>query len=199
MIAVVMCGGLASRMKGPVEKPLLKVGGRPMIARVIESLRESGRFERIVGAVSPNTPATKNFLESSDIEIIETPGWGYSSDLSAVLSMTRPARVLVISADLPLVDSRMIAEIAARTQSGPLLSVVFAKRFVEDIGITPSVNIILNGVEYCQSGVSIFDTSRHAEGILKEEYLVMEKKEIAVNVNTKNDLELAEKLLVQRA
>jgi GTP:adenosylcobinamide-phosphate guanylyltransferase len=57
---------------------------------------------------------------------------------------------------------------------------------------------MLNGVEYCQSGISIFDTSRHTEGIIREEYMVMEKKEIAVNVNTKNDLELAEKLLVQR-
>ena len=52
---------------------------------------------------------------------------------------------------------------------------------------------------YCHSGISVFDTSRHSEGTMKEEYLVMEKVEVAVNVNTKKDLELAEKLLVQRA
>ena len=194
-----MCGGLASRMKEPVEKPLLKVGGRPMIARVIDSLRKSGRFERIVAAVSPNTPATTNFLESRGIEIVETPGGGYSSDLSMVLHGLRPARVLVVSADMPLIDDRIVAEVAAKPQSSPLLSVVLAKRFVQDIGITPSVNIILNGVEYCHSGISVFDTSRHSEGTMKEEYLVMEKVEVAVNVNTKKDLELAEKLLVQRA
>jgi adenosylcobinamide-phosphate guanylyltransferase len=199
MIAAVMCGGLATRMKEPVEKPLLKVGGRPMVVRVIDSLRESGRFERIVAAVSPNTPMTANFLESSGIEIIETPGGGYSSDLSMVLGSLKPARVLVVSADMPLIDDRIIAEVAAKPQSGPLLSVVLAKEFVQDIGITPSVNIILNGVEYCQSGISVFDTSRHAEGIVKEEYLVMDKVEVAVNVNTKEDLELADKLLVQRA
>jgi adenosylcobinamide-phosphate guanylyltransferase len=194
-----MCGGLGVRMGGDTEKPLLEVGGRPMIARVIDSLRESGRFERIVAAVSPNTPATKDFLKSTDVEIIETPGWGYSSDLSAILGSLKPARVLVISADLPLIDSRTIAEIATKAQSGPLLSVVFATKFFEDIGITPSVSIMMNGVEYCQAGISIFDTSKHVEGIMKEEYLVMEKREIAVNVNTKKDLELAEKLLVQRA
>ena len=199
MIAAVMCGGLASRMKEPVEKPLLKVGGRPMIARVIDSLRKSGRFERIVAAVSPNTPATRNFLESRGIEIVETPGGGYSSDLSMVLRRLRPARVLVVSADMPLIDDRIVAEVAAKPQSSPLLSVVLAKRFVQDIGIKPSVNIMLNGVEYCHSGISVFDTSRHAEGTMKEEYLVMEKVEVAVNVNTKKDLELAEKLLVQRA
>ena len=199
MIAAIMCGGLASRMKEPVEKPLLKVGGRPMIARVIDSLRESGRFERIVAAVSPNAPATMNFLESQGIEIIETPGSGYSSDLSMVLGSLKPARVLVVSADMPLIDDRIIAEVAAKPQSSPLLSVVLAKEFVQDIGITPSVNIIMNGVEYCQSGISVFDTSRHVEGIMKEEYLVMDKVEVAVNVNTKEDLELAEKLLVQRA
>jgi adenosylcobinamide-phosphate guanylyltransferase len=199
MIAAVMCGGLASRMKEPVEKPMLKVGGRPMIARVIDSLRNSGKFERILAAVSPNTPATRDFLESSGIETVETPGMGYSTDLSTVLSRLKPARVLVISADLPLIDSKIIAEIATKSQSSPILSVVFAKRLFENTGIAPSVNIIMNGVEYCQSGISIFDTSRHAEGIMKEEYFVMEKIEIAVNVNTKEELELAEKLLVQRA
>ena len=199
MIAAVMSGGLALRMKAPVEKPLLEVGGRPMIARVIDSLSDSGRFKRIVAAVSPNTPATRNFLESRGIEIVETPGRGYSADLSVVLSILRPERVFIISADMPLIDGRIIAEIADKTQSGPLLSVVVAKKLVENVGFRPSVNIVINGVEYCQSGISLFDTSRHAQGIMKEEYLVMEKVEVAVNVNTKEELELAEKLLVQRA
>ena len=199
MIAVIMCGGFASRMKEPIEKPLLEVGDRPMIARVIDSLRDSGRFKRIVAAVSPNTPATRKFLESSGIEIVETPGMGYSTDLSVVLGRLRPERVLVISSDLPLIDGRILAEIAAKKLSGPLLSVVLARKFVENIGFTPSVNVIMNGVEYCQSGISLFDTSKHAQGIMKEEYLVMDKVEVAVNVNTKEELELAEKLLVQRA
>ena len=199
MIAAVMCGGLASRMKEPVEKPLLKVGGRPMIARVIDSLRESGRFERIVAVVSPNAPATRNFLESHGIEILETLGSGYSSDLSIVLRRLRPARVFVISADMPLIDERIVAEIAAKQQSSPVLSVVLAKRFVEKVGIEPGVSLIMYGEECCQSGISVFDTSMYERGVMKEEYLVMDKVEVAVNVNTKEDLELAEKLLVQRA
>ena len=199
MIAAVMCGGLATRMKEPVEKPMLEVGGRPMIARVIDSLRNSRRFKRIVAAVSPNTPATRGFLEASGVEIVETPGWGYSSDLSVLLGSFRPERVFIISADMPLVDARIVAEIAAKTQSSPVLSVVLAKRFVEKIGFTPSVNIMMYGVEYCQSGISLFDTSRRAQGTMKEEYLVMDKVKVAANVNTKEELVLAEKLLVQRA
>jgi adenosylcobinamide-phosphate guanylyltransferase len=186
-------------MKEPVEKPLLEVGGRPMVARVIDSLRNSCRFKRIVAAVSPNTPSTRGFLESSGVEIVETPGWGYSSDLSVLLGSFGPERVFIISADMPLVDGRTVAEIAAKTQSSPVLSVVLAKRFVENIGFTPSVNIMMYGVEYCQSGISLFDTSRRAQGIMKEEYLVMDKVEVAANVNTKEELMLAEKLLVQRA
>lgn len=199
MIAAVMCGGLASRMNVPGEKPLLEVGGRPMIARVIDSLRNSGRFKRIVAAVSPNTPATRDFLESTGVEIVETLGGGYSADLSLVLGRLKPERVFIISADMPLIDGRIIAEIAAKTQSSPVLSVVLPKRFVEKVGFTASVNIIMYGVEYCQSGISLFDTSRRAQGIMKEEYLVMDKVEVAANVNTKEELVLAEKLLVQRA
>jgi hypothetical protein len=36
------------------------------------------------------------------------------------------------------------------------------------------------------------------DAIVQEQYVVMSRKEIAVNVNTKVEWELAEKLLVQR-
>ena len=199
MIAVIMCGGSGTRMGGDIEKSLVSLGGSPLVARVVGALRNSQRFERIVAAVSPIAPATGDFVRSIGVQVVETSGAGYSQDLSTVLNDLRPNRVLVISADMPLVSSQIIDEIASKEQTKPLLSIILTKEFVDRIGITPSVAFRHGGVDYCQSGISIFDTSSQSAGEVEEEYVIMDRTEIALNVNSIKELELAEKLLVQRA
>jgi GTP:adenosylcobinamide-phosphate guanylyltransferase len=63
------------------------------------------------------------------------------------------------------------------------------------MGIKPSVVF----GRYCHSGITIFNTARVTRETVQERYVVMNRKEIALNVNTKEELELTEKLLVQRA
>ncbi|HZA99603.1 MAG TPA: NTP transferase domain-containing protein [Nitrososphaera sp.] len=198
MIAVVMCGGRASRMqqqKG-MEKPLLKVDGVVMVERVILALASTDRFDRIVAAVSPNTPKTNEFLKSKGIEIIETAGDGYSKDLSYLLSKLKPQKVMTVPGDIPLLKSQIVNEILNtiddRQDQEPAISIMLEKGFVESIGVKPS--IILN--QYCHSGITIFNTMAVGTEPVEEGYLVMNRKEIALNVNTKEELELAEKLLV---
>jgi GTP:adenosylcobinamide-phosphate guanylyltransferase len=66
------------------------------------------------------------------------------------------------------------------------------KGFVEGIGVKPSV--VLD--QFCHSGITIFNTMAVDTEPAKEHYIIMNRKEIAINVNTKEELELAEKLLV---
>ena len=193
-----MCGGRASRMQqqGGIEKPLLKVNGVAMVERVISALASSDRFDRIVAAVSPNTPKTNEFLKSKGIEIIETAGDGYSKDLSYLLSKLKPQKVMTVPGDIPLLKSQIVNEILNtiddRQDQEPAISIMLEKGFVESIGVKPS--IILN--QYCHSGITIFNTMAVGTEPVEEGYLVMNRKEIALNVNTKEELELAEKLLV---
>jgi len=188
-----MCGGGGTRMESDIEKPLLKVAGVLMVERVVSALVESRRFDRIIAVVSRNTPKTKEFLQSRRVETIETAGDGFSQDLS-FLAKLRPARVLVVPADIPLLDAEIASEIADIVQSAPAVSIVMEKEFVESIGVNPSVVFD----RYCHSGITIFDTTQVGDAIVQEQYVVMNRKEIAVNVNTKVEWELAEKLLVQR-
>ena len=176
------------------EKPLLKVDGVTMVERVISALANSNRFNRIVAAVSPNTPKTNRFLKSKGIETIETAGQGYSEDLPHLLSKLEPQKVMVVPGDIPLLNSQIVNEILKTTDNrqGPAISIVLEKRFVEGIGVKPS--IVLD--QYCHSGITIFDTRAVGTGPVQECYLEMNRKEIALNVNTKKELELAEKLLV---
>jgi adenosylcobinamide-phosphate guanylyltransferase len=200
LIAAVMCGGRASRMQSEgIEKPLLKVDSVAMVERVILALVNSDRFDRIVAAVSPNTPKTKELLKSKGIEIIETSGEGYSNDLSYMLSKLKPRRVMVVPSDLPLLNSQIVSEIldaidnsSSMKDRGPAISIVVEKGFVEKTGAKPS--IVLD--QYCHSGITIFNTISFITEAVEEYYWVMNRKEIALNVNTKEELELAKKLLV---
>lgn len=197
MIAAIMCGGKASRMQAGGEKPLLKVSRITMVERVISALAGLDRFDRIVAAASPNAPETKEFLKSKGIEIIETAGEGYPQDLSRLLLRLKPERVMIVPADMPLLDAQTVNDIvdAAESKQEPAVSIVLEKSFVEGLGVKPSVVF----GRYCHSGITIFDTARVAYETVQERYIVMNRKEIALNVNTKEELELAEKLLVQRA
>ncbi|MFL6474594.1 MAG: NTP transferase domain-containing protein [Nitrososphaera sp.] len=199
MIAVIMCGGKASRMQqGGIEKPILKVDGVTMVERVIFALASSNKFDNVVAAVSPNTPATNLFLKSRGIETIETSGEGYSIDLSYVLSYLKPLKVMIVPCDMPLLNSQVVNEIFSVVQDlleqkpAAAVSIMLEKRFVERIGVKPS--IVLD--QLCHSGITIFNTTTIGTEPVEERYLVMNQKEIAVNVNTKEEMELAEKLLV---
>lgn len=185
--------------EGVIEKPLLKVNGIAMVERVILALVSSDRFDRIVAAVSRNTPKTKELLKSKGIEIIETSGEGYSNDLSYLLSKLKPQRVMVVPSDLPLLNSQIVSEIldaidnsSSRKEHGPAISIVLEKGFVERTGAKPS--IVQD--QYCHSGITIFNTMSVGTKPVEEYYWVMNRKEIALNVNTKKELELAKKLLV---
>ena len=198
-----MCGGRASRMQqqqqqGSIEKPLIKVDGVAMVERVISALASSNRFDRIIAAVSPNTPKTNEFLKSKGIEIIETAGEGYSQDLSHLLSKLKPHKVVVVPGDIPLLNSQIVKEILNtidddRQEQEQAISIILEKGFVEEIGVKPSI-VLMN--QYCHSGITIFNSMVVSTEPVKEHYLVMNRKEIALNVNTKEELELAEKLLV---
>ena len=182
--------------QGGIEKPLLKVHGITMVERVISALASSYRFDRIVAAVSPNTPKTKGFLKSRSIKTIETSGEGYSKDLSHLLSKLKPEKVMSVPCDIPLLNSQIIKEILNtllyRQEQEPAISIMLEKGFVEGIGVKPSV--VLD--QFCHSGITIFNTMAVDTEPVKEHYIIMNRKEIAINVNTKEELELAEKLLV---
>jgi GTP:adenosylcobinamide-phosphate guanylyltransferase len=203
-----MCGGRASRMQlqqqqqGGIEKPLLKVAGIAMVERVISALACSNRFDRIIAAVSPNTHKTNEFLKSKGIETIETAGEGYSQDLSCLLSKLKPQKVVAVPGDIPMLNSQIVNEILNiiddddddRQEQEPAISIIFEKGFVEKIGVKPSI-VLMN--QYCHSGITLFNTMAvGGTEPVKERYLVMNRREIALNVNTKEELELAEKLLL---
>ncbi|MEW5839404.1 MAG: NTP transferase domain-containing protein [Thermoproteota archaeon] len=200
--AVIMCGGRGSRMgkgEGRIEKPMIEIAGRRFVERVYLALAKSGRFSRIAAAVSPNTPRTREFLLSTGrVEVIDTPGVGYPQDLSLVLSRLAPEKVLVVPADLPLLTPQAVEKavdaLEGDLERTPAASIVFEIEFAEKLGVKPSVTV--DGGGYCHSGITLFDAGAVCNSAVDESYVAMNMVELAVNVNTKDEKEVARRLLL---
>ena len=101
-----MAGGKGTRMDHSDEKLLLQYK-KPVILNVVDSLRNSNCFSKVIVATSPNSPNTKSVLKQNDVETLSTPGNGYTNDLNSLLQKME-GFLFVISGDLPLIDERII-------------------------------------------------------------------------------------------
>src|ERR671933_808456 len=118
MIALVMCGGKGIRLQFEgTEKPLIILKGKAMIEYVLDALIHSQKFRRIIAVSSHFCSKTTSFLYDhpyySDglIDVIETKGASYSEDLSSILSKLKLGNILTVSADLPLLNSKIVDQI----------------------------------------------------------------------------------------
>jgi GTP:adenosylcobinamide-phosphate guanylyltransferase len=201
-----MCGGKGSRLQGfaKIEKPLLKLNGRTMVELVFDALLNSEEFYKIVAVTSRNTPMTSSYIAtelSRKVDLIETSGISYPCDISVVLNIFRPYTIFVVGCDLPLLRLRDIKKILSQHRpEHACTSVVSDKRFVTSLGINPSIVVRINARQYCHTGISIFDSSKICgTDRVDEHYVVINQKGVAVNVNTRSDFEIAQKLMSKGA
>lgn len=191
-----MCGGKGERIKGFCsDKTMLEFNERPLIEHIVLSLKKSHRFDKIFAAASRNSKATLNFLKKHDyfregfLEVIETAGIDYSTDLVSVLEKLKPAIVFVIPADIPLITPDIIRKITSNWNGDkPSISIVMGKEFVLRLGLFPTILLKLGDEEFFHSGVSIFDSSKVQSGkIVKEHYITLNDEKLAFNINAKKD------------
>jgi adenosylcobinamide-phosphate guanylyltransferase len=190
MIGLVMCGGKGTRMNLAKEKLLLQYKN-PIIQHVINALQKSGCFSKIFGATSPNSPKTQEFLQNLGISIIETKGSGYVNDLNQILHRLREP-VFVISGDMPLLDAKIIKKIVQLVDTkNTWTTVLLSKRFLDSFDMKTEYLLIYNKKEYTYSGISVVNPI-NLPGItpVKESYVILDDKRIALNLNTKQDFDL---------
>ncbi len=199
IVALVMAGGRATRMKNVREKPLIRICGKTMVERVIEALRSSKNINEIIVAVSKFTPKTAELMYNFSIKVVETPAKGYCSDLRyAIKKCALFSPVLTISADLPLVTKELIDEIVARYKQHekPALAVAVPIRTYKQLGLKVGHSFEARGKRLVYVGINVVDGKRVNEPRMAQEIMILKKAEPVVNVNTLNDLKIAEKLLV---
>jgi len=193
MIALVMAGGKGSRMDSSQEKLVLKYK-KPIILHVIDALKNSKCFSKIIAVTSINSPNTKDLLEQSGIETFETKGDNYVEDLNSALRSLNDY-VLVVSGDLPLLDEKILKQITENNFKNIWTSIVVTTEFLYSIGIKSKIKTKFNGKECAYTGISLVDANKISNlKNIEEIFLILDDKRIALNVNTKEEYEMLTKM-----
>ena len=193
MIGLVMAGGKGTRMDISNEKLLLEYK-KPIIFHVIDSLKNSHCFSKVIAATSQNSPDTKQALEQRGIETLTTSGSGYTNDLNFLLQ-SMDGFVFVVSGDLPLLDEKIIQDITEKFNSESVwTSFLVSKKFLNSLGLESSLLVNSDNIECTYTGISIINVNKLGLGNwpspVKENYIILDDKRIAFNLNTKKDYEL---------
>lgn len=178
-----MCGGLGTRLDSDVEKPLVEVGGAAMVDRVIAALVASP-VEEVFAVTSPQAPATADHV---DVPTVEAPGDGYVADLRAALADSRlDEPVLTGAADLPLLDSAIVADVLDRWEEGSL-TVAVPLEIKRELGVSAESTFDHDGRAVAPSGLNVV-------GDEPERVIVRDDERLTVNVNRRDDLAVARRL-----
>ena len=190
-----MAGGRGTRLKVPEEKPLFKLHDKPLIKYVLDNLKSSKLVDKIIIAVSPNTSKTTQYLKSldGDFKILPTSGDDYLKDLSYILEYFEQKSsediLIFINADLPFISSQTIDYVLNYylNSDKDALSVVVPVEVFDDLGLDYAYEF--KGT--VPSGLNVLKSKNI---IQDENQLVISKVELALNINTIPDSEIAEKL-----
>lgn len=200
--ALVMAGGKGTRMKLAVEKPLINVCGKSSIEYVLAALKDAKKIDETIVATTCVTPKTTALMQQLGVKVIQTPGQDYVSDMGYTVQTLKLGVFLAIAADLPLVKPKMIDEIVERYEKcgKPALTVAVPIEVKTRLGMGVEYSFKTDdGCEVVPVGVNVIDgNKRYGDEWLDQDIFVLDYEELAVNINTVAELQLAEQLLAKR-
>ena len=190
MIGLIMAGGKGTRMQCNQEKLLLEYK-KPLILHVIDALKNSNCFEKIIAVTSPNSPQTQKILTKNNVTVLETLGEDFVTDLNYVLKKLDD-HVFVTSGDLPLLDENIVKQIIDSVNPQKTwTSVLTTKLFQSSLNLESECIVSFNEEDYTHTGISIVNASKIKNlDSVKENYLIINDKRVCMNVNTKTDYDL---------
>jgi len=197
---LVMAGGSGRRLGLNVEKPMAPLLGRPMVGWVIHSACASGCARRIYVCTSPNTPKTTRYAERIGLDVCIGSGKDYVEDLAYALRTLKLGVTLVLPSDTPLIKPSTLRALVHKyfEEEAELLALATPRHALEELGLGPQYTMEVGGDEVCLAGVFVLDASKiNLEGgrLLAEKYFVWREATELLNVNTKLEMDFAEKCL----
>ena len=202
VIALVMAGGKGTRMGISQEKPLVKVCGRPVIEYVLAALKNARKVGSIVVAVSSYTPETSQHMEKLRVKVVETPGKNYVSDLGYAAQSLKLGVFLAIAADLPLIKGEILDDIIERYErcGKPALTVAVPLETKTRLGMSAEYSFKMDEADVVPVGINVIDGhKRYGDEWLDQEIYLLNQEELAVNINTPKELQIAESLLSKKS
>jgi adenosylcobinamide-phosphate guanylyltransferase len=199
--ALVMAGGKGTRMGCGEEKPLVQVCGKPVIQYVLAALDNAKKIDSVFVAVTACTPKTAKLMEKFHVQVVETPGNNYVSDMGYAVQALKLGKFLAIAADLPLVTGEVLDCIVERYErcGKPALTVAVPIETKKRLGMSVDYSFRMDDKDVVPSGINVIDGSkRYGDEWLDQDIFLLDKAELAVNINTPQELQTAENMLAKR-
>lgn len=194
MLALILAGGSGARLNMG-EKPMVNVRGTPMIARVLDAFESAG-LEMVV-VLTEKVPYTASWCRAHAIPFVMTEGRGYIEDLvEAVKTLEETGPLFSSVVDLPCLTPKTVRVIhhAYRRAGTDALSTWIPCRLIHTAGCVPRHVELVDGVPAGAAGLNILRGDKI--GAHQEECrLLLGEPELAFNVNTRKELESAERYL----
>ena len=195
MDALVMAGGKGTRMgRCGVEKPMIEVGGVYTVKRVVDALLEAHTIDRILVSVSPNTPDTESYMKSIGVETIRTSGEDYVEDLHMAFRELKSEYVLSCPSDIPLIRPYTVDAFVNyfEENKNDSISAIIEEEVVVNTGIKPSFPFEINGKKWVLSGMNIMNRKKLLDNVVLDySYFMTDWVDLAVNMNTQHELDMA--------
>lgn len=201
MIALIMAGGQGKRFGGKTEKALAPLLGKPMIHWVIEATTAAEKISEIYVIATKHTLKTLEEVSNIGVKVIQTAGNGYHADLQqAILDSDMKYPVLAISADMPLLTGAFLDHIISHYWKAgkPALTVLVPIEACRRYGVEPTSLYPHDGKSYAVSGLNVVDGGKISDGEQEQKVLISDRIEVAINVNTRQDLKAAERYLREK-
>lgn len=191
VVGVVLAGGRGSRMGG-VDKALVPLGGRPMIAHVI------GRLGPQVGALAINAGGDPARFAGLGLPVLPDPVPGQPGPLAGVLAGMRWAasqgadRVVTAATDTPFLPADLVARLKAAAQA-PIALAESGGWLHPTFGLWP-VTLAEDLELALEAGTRKVAGWALGEGAVRVRFAA-EPFDPFFNINTPDDLEKAERIL----
>jgi adenosylcobinamide-phosphate guanylyltransferase len=201
IVALVMAGGKGTRMKLAQEKPIIEVCGKPVIEYVLSAIKAAKKIDRVIVATTSCTPKTTKLMRHLGVEVIETPGKDYVSDMGYAVQTLKLGVFLAIAADLPLVSGEMIDIVVERYErcGKPALTVAVPLETKAKLGMCIGYSFKMDDRDVVPVGINVIDGhKRYGDEWLDQDICLLNHEELAVNINTVQELQLAERLLAEK-
>ncbi|MBN1110133.1 MAG: NTP transferase domain-containing protein, partial [Methanomassiliicoccales archaeon] len=186
--ALITAGGKGTRIRElGVEKPMVRLLGRPMVDMVLEQMARVEEISAVYVSVSDNVPRTREHLASLGVRILETSGEEYCHDLIQAAEAIAEEHILICPADLPLLRAELAGKIVREylRRGEPSLTVGIPLEKALEFEVDVNFYERVDGRSIIPCGVSVVDRERMlTREFLPGGYFIAETLDLVLNVNT---------------
>jgi molybdopterin-guanine dinucleotide biosynthesis protein A len=188
--AVILCGGSGTRLGG-VEKPLLRVGGRPLVEHVVDALAPQ------VGPVVIGCGRDRAPYEALGLTVVSDvrPGDGPLGGIASVLPSVATEWVLTYPGDAPFADASLVARLTPAAEASGI-AVPRAGGHRQNLTLLMSRSRAQGLAAFYETGGRAVKAWLDAQGV--ESVDMTDVADSFLNVNTAADLAVCELRLSAR-